>query len=46
MMMIPNYALQINIFFLVICQDCCREWIELWRTSKWFIQNNNKNSNY
>ena len=32
--------------FLVICHDCCREWTELWTTSKWFIQNNNKNSNY
>ena len=27
--------------FLVICHDCCREWTELWTTSKWFIHNNN-----
>jgi hypothetical protein len=27
--------------FIVRCHRCNSEWIELWRTSKWFTQNNN-----
>lgn len=30
--------------FIVSCHSCKSEWTELWRTSKWFIQNNSKNS--
>src|SRR5215216_8025510 len=29
--------------FIVRCHSCKSEWIELWRTSRWFIRNN-KNS--
>jgi hypothetical protein len=29
--------------FIVRCHLCNLEWIELWRTSKWFMQNNNCN---
>jgi hypothetical protein len=27
--------------FIVRCHRCNSEWSERWRTSKWFIQNNN-----
>ena len=30
--------------FIVKCHSCKSEWTELWRTSRWFIRNNNKNS--
>jgi hypothetical protein len=29
--------------FIVRCHRCNLEWMEVWRTSKWFIHNNNKN---
>jgi hypothetical protein len=29
--------------FIVRCHRCNLEWIELWRTSKWFMQKNNCN---
>ncbi|HEY9387214.1 MAG TPA: hypothetical protein VIP70_09240 [Nitrososphaeraceae archaeon] len=31
--------------FLVKCNDCNLEWKELWRTSRWFITNNNYYNN-
>jgi hypothetical protein len=31
--------------FLVKCNDCNLEWKELWRTSRWFIVNNNYQNN-
>jgi hypothetical protein len=31
--------------FIVKCHRCNSEWIELWRTYKWFMQNNSYNKN-